>query len=93
MIKTEDYGHVAIIPVGLHTISSLVFDPQFKRITGAAASVPVDKGDHIGYFQYGGSLNILLFEKGRFPALRLLQGQRIGIFDKTSDHHAGKWVF
>lgn len=35
----------------------------------------------VGYFKYGGSLNILLFEQGRFPSLSLLVGQRIGVLN------------
>lgn len=79
VIRTAQYGHVAVVPVGLNTIASVVFDQQLKRVQ-SPAEVRVAKGDHIGYFQYGGSLNILLFEPGRFPSLRLLQGQRIGTF-------------
>ena len=36
------------------------------------------KGDAVGYFQYGGSLNILLFETGVMSAMQVLMGQRIG---------------
>ena len=35
--------------------------------------------DRIGCFKYGGSLNILLFEKDRFPSLNIMQGQQIGL--------------
>ncbi|MGK5547912.1 phosphatidylserine decarboxylase [Streptomyces sp. URMC 127] len=70
-------GYVAQIPVGLNSIASVNFLPKFK----GDLPVPVEKGERVGNFQYGGSLNILLFEKGRFPAVQLLQGQRIGLLE------------
>jgi len=81
VIETKDYGNVAMIPVGLNTIASVIFDDKYKNID-ASSPVPVTKGDEIGYFQYGGSLNILLFEKGCFPSLRIPQGQMIGHLNK-----------
>lgn len=81
VIKT-DYGYVGMVPVGLNTIASVIFTEKYKIITSDDNPVPVKKGDEVGYFQYGGSLNILLFEPGRFPSLSLLQGQRIGLLNK-----------
>jgi phosphatidylserine decarboxylase len=79
VIETKNYGCVAVIPVGLNTISTVVFKEGFKNIPHKDTPKEVKKGDELGYFQYGGSLNILLFEPGRFPSLSLLQGQRIGL--------------
>jgi phosphatidylserine decarboxylase len=78
VIKTKDYGYVGMIPVGLDTVSSVNFTKEYKDVK-KDNPVQVSKGDELGYFQYGGSLNILLFEEGRFPSLNLLQGQRIGL--------------
>jgi len=78
IIETTNHGCVGMIPVGLNTIASVVFNEEYKCITGGDKPVSIKKGDELGYFQYGGSLNILLFEKDRFPSLSLLQGQRIG---------------
>ncbi|MGW1073709.1 phosphatidylserine decarboxylase [Streptomyces sp. NPDC002537] len=77
--KRDGEGYVGMVPVGLNSIASVNFLPQFKG--PIETPVPVKKGDEIGNFMYGGSLNILLFEKGRFPALQLLQGQRIGVLE------------
>ncbi|NEO90211.1 MAG: phosphatidylserine decarboxylase [Moorea sp. SIO3G5] len=77
VIETANYGHVAMIPVGLNTIASVIFEDRFKNVT-SENPVAITKGEKIGYFQYGGSLNILLFEKDRFPSLNILQGQQIG---------------
>jgi phosphatidylserine decarboxylase len=87
IIETTDYGYVGMVPVGLNSIGSVEFMDQFKDIRDTAQAVPVRKGEKIGCFKYGGSLNILLFEHGRFPALRLLQGQRIGYLDTTPSAH------
>jgi phosphatidylserine decarboxylase len=73
-------GYVGMVPVGLNSIGSVNFLPKFKNIQ--AAEVEAEKGERVGNFQFGGSMNILLFEAGRFPALQLLQGQRIGILDQ-----------
>ena len=78
IIETTGYGYVGMIPVGLNTISSVIFQKGLKNIPEKDKPVDVEKGQEIGWFQYGGSLNILLFQKGRFPSLRIPQGQIIG---------------
>ncbi|GAB2904339.1 phosphatidylserine decarboxylase [Streptomyces mayteni] len=71
--------HVGLVPVGLNSIASVNFLDKFKGPIDEP--VPVEKGEKIGNFKYGGSLNILLFEKDRFPALQLHMGQRIGTLE------------
>lgn len=83
IIDTVTYGKVAMIPVGLNTIASIVFKEKFRSIK-ASQPVAIAKGEEVGYFQYGGSLNILLFEKGCFPAVRIPQGQIIGTLDEKA---------
>jgi len=92
VIKTANYGLVGMVPVGLNTVASVVFVEKYKQITSSDNPVPIKKGKKIGYFQYGGSLNILLFEKGRFPSLSLLVGQRIGALESNYTVQANiKW--
>lgn len=79
IFKTESFGYVAMIPVGLQTIGSVVFEDRFKMVTPDKC-VDVTKGEKIGHFAYGGSLVILLFERGRFGAVSVNQGQQIGKF-------------
>jgi phosphatidylserine decarboxylase len=81
IIKTEQYGYVAVIPVGLETIGSVVFENRVKNIS-AGNEVMVKKAEKLGHFAYGGSLVILLFEKNRFNSLTVQQGQQIGIFNQ-----------
>jgi phosphatidylserine decarboxylase len=80
IIDTGKYGCVAVIPVGLNTISSIVFNERFANVT---ESVPVKRGDELGHFLYGGSLVIIVFEPGMYKsdAIRVRLGNQIGIFD------------
>ncbi|MBD0669628.1 phosphatidylserine decarboxylase [Streptomyces sp. CBMA156] len=74
----EHETYVAMVTVGLNSIGSVQYEPEFKN---PQKPVAVTKGQKIGNFQYGGSLNILLFEYSRFPALQLHMGQRIGTLE------------
>ncbi|MFJ6740310.1 phosphatidylserine decarboxylase [Streptomyces sp. NPDC091279] len=73
-------GLVGMVTVGLNSIASVNYLPKFTNVDGP---VTVTKGEKIGNFKYGGSLNILLFEKDRFPALQMQQGQRIGVLEQV----------
>lgn len=87
IIETKDYGCVAIIPVGLNTISSIhpsVVGDKSTYVAPGGKPIPVKKGQELGYFAYGGSLNILLFEPGVLGSISVLQGQRIGEMTKIS---------
>lgn len=77
IIKTTDHGLVAMVPIGLQTIGSVVFEDKFKAI-GPAAEQKVYKGEKLGHFAYGGSTVLLLFQKGHLHSLTVRQGQQIG---------------
>jgi phosphatidylserine decarboxylase len=55
VIETEKYGKVAILPIGMAQVSSVVITVQEGQY--------VNKGDNISYFQFGGSDVVLVFEK------------------------------
>lgn len=57
VFKTEDYGHVCCIPLGMSEVSTVTFDS--KMVKGAQ----VKKGQEMGSFNYGGSSFVLIFEK------------------------------
>lgn len=85
--NTTNHGLVAQVAVGLAEINSLmpstIMDGSESRSTwigelADAKELPIKKGDPVGYFQYGGSLNILLFQPGVFSSVELLMGQRLG---------------
>ncbi len=77
IIKTESYGHVGMIPIGLQTIGSVVFEEKYKHIQQGQEE-QVYKGEKLGHFAYGGSTVLLIFEKDRFKAINVKQGQQIG---------------
>jgi len=60
-----DVGIVAIAPIGMSQVSSV------SMIATAGANLA--KGDEFGYFQFGGSDIIMLFQKGVVPPENLLQ--------------------
>ncbi|MFG6094192.1 phosphatidylserine decarboxylase [Leptothoe sp. ISB3NOV94-8A] len=88
IIETKKYGYVALIPVGLNTISSIsasLVNNQSTMVPPDACPVAVKKGDELGHFAYGGSLNILLFQSGVFNAISVLMGQRLGSLSSVSN--------
>lgn len=87
IIKTESHGYVAVIPVGLNTISRITPSVVHKRsvmVPRGGKPVKIKKGQPLGGFAYGGSLNILLFQKGSFSSINVLMGQRIGVLAPPS---------
>lgn len=57
VLETE-YGKVAIMPIGMSQICSCVWASEFKE------GDEVKKGDPMGYFLFGGSDIVLLFQSG-----------------------------
>jgi phosphatidylserine decarboxylase len=81
IIETKGNGYVAVVPVGLNTISRIrpsLINYHSSFVHSGDPPVPVKKGDPLGNFAYGGSLNILLFEKGVFTSVSVLMGSRLG---------------
>ncbi|WP_049784974.1 phosphatidylserine decarboxylase [Desulfotalea psychrophila] len=82
IIQTEKYGLVGMISVGLDDVNSINFASGFADIPKKSPAKIVKKGQRLGYFAYGGSLVILLFEPNVFPGLKISQGQQLGILNK-----------
>ena len=81
VIKTEKHGYIGVVPVGLNTISALsasLVNNRSTMVPVGGKPVPIKKGDELGHFAYGGSLNILLFQKGVFNAVSVLMGSQLG---------------
>ena len=57
IFKTQDYGLVAMLPVGMSQICSVNWLPTLK------VGQQMKRGDEMGFFQFGGSDIILLFQK------------------------------
>ena len=58
IIDTEDYGLVAILPIGMSQICSCNWEETVQ--SGAV----VQKGDPMGYFLFGGSDIVMVFQEG-----------------------------
>ncbi|ODV95084.1 hypothetical protein PACTADRAFT_50906 [Pachysolen tannophilus NRRL Y-2460] len=57
-IETKQFGTVIMIPVGAMLVASI-------RLTVKAGDA-IKRGDEVGYFKFGGSTILLVFEKNRF---------------------------
>lgn len=57
VMDTGEYGTVAVIPVGMSQIASINFEDDVK------VGTTHEKGDPLGYFLFGGSDIIMLFEE------------------------------
>jgi phosphatidylserine decarboxylase len=58
ILKTDKYGLVALLPIGMAAVGSVNFEQNVK------AGAKVKKGDMLGYFLFGGSDFIMLLQKG-----------------------------
>ena len=80
IIETEDYGLVAMLPIGMSQISSVNFDESLK------VGDKVKKGDLLGWFLFGGSDIVYLFQKSVKFELEttnhILQGEKLGKLSK-----------
>lgn len=56
IIENETYGLAALLPIGMSQVSSVNFEDTVK------AGYTVKKGDMLGYFLFGGSDFVLLFQ-------------------------------
>ena len=77
IIKTETYGYVAMIPIGLQTVGSVVFEDDYKNVNDSNP-IAIYKGEKLGHFAYGGSTVLLIFQKNKLSSMSVQQGQRIG---------------
>ncbi len=90
ILETEQYGLVALLPVGMAQVGSVNFEDYIKE------GIQVKKGDMLGYFLFGGSDFIMLFqEKAGFVLdapksmdqsyKHLLMGERIGYLEGNEE--------
>jgi len=75
ILESPAVGLVALVPVGMSLISSVVLTPE--------AGASLRKGEPFGYFQFGGSDIVMLFQESKVvleaeAGKKYLQGQRIG---------------
>jgi phosphatidylserine decarboxylase precursor len=75
VMDSPEVGLVAVLPIGMGTVSSVNLTPE----VGAR----LRKGDEFGFFMFGGSDMVMLFQSKRVVidakvGTKYLQGQRIG---------------
>lgn len=58
IIETEKYGLVAMLPVGMSQICSVNWIPTLQ------VGQQLKRGDEMGFFQFGGSDIVMIFQKG-----------------------------
>ncbi len=56
ILETEDYGLAALLPIGMAAVGSVNFEKNIK------VGEQVKKGDMLGYFLFGGSDFIMIFQ-------------------------------
>lgn len=87
ILDTEEYELVAVMPIGMSQVASVNFEPELK------VGSQVKKGDMLGYFLFGGSDFVLVFQKQagfHFTApanedgswKHILMGEEIGLLKK-----------
>lgn len=88
ILETDEYGLVALLPIGMVAVGSVNFGAKVKP------GAKVEKGDLLGYFKFGGSDFIMLFQdKVNFTLdapkgedgksyQHILMGERLGHLDK-----------
>jgi len=88
ILETNEYGLVALMPIGMGAVSSVNFEKNV--IPGAS----VKKGDMLGHFAFGGSDFIMIFQDGVTFSLEapmqedgqlyqhILMGEKLGVLSK-----------
>jgi len=59
VIETDDIGWVAVLPIGMAQVSSVVLSDAVT--TAAASQGTISKGDEISHFEFGGSDIVMVF--------------------------------
>lgn len=88
IVETEEYGLVALLPIGMGVVGSVNFEENVTEGT------EVVKGDKLGHFAFGGSDFIMIFQDGVTFTLdapmqedgesyqHILMGERLGLLSK-----------
>jgi len=88
ILESEEYGLVALLPIGMVTVGSVNFEENVKPGT------QVKKGDMLGHFAFGGSDFVMIFQdkvnftldapkqEGSDYYKHILMGERLGYLTK-----------
>ena len=81
ILETADYGVVALLPIGMMPVTSINWAPEVK------VGAEVAKGQELGYFLFGGSDFVIIFQAGINFTLKpqlfshQLMGEELGRLD------------
>ena len=67
VLDTHDFGKIAIVPVGVQQVSSVVW--TFPNHQSPITNHQLTQGTELGKFLFGGSDLVLFFEPGRAPRI------------------------
>ncbi len=67
VLDTNDFGKIAIVPVGVQQVSSVVW--TFPNHQSPITNHQLTQGTELGKFLFGGSDVVLFFEPGRAPRI------------------------
>src|SRR5262249_8996409 len=91
IVETEKYGLVALLPVGMSQVCSVNFENTIQK------GSKINKGDMLGYFLFGGSDFIILFQKHvhftlAVPAkansyAHILMGEKYGVISSKKPNY------
>ena len=73
-------GLVALLPIGMGQVSSVNYEPNVKK------GLKVKKGDPLGYFLFGGSDFVMIFEKQAEFKLTVEKGGAVGGYGAGYQH-------
>ena len=77
MMETKNFGKIAIVPVGVQQVSSVVWDERVQP------GKTIQQGQELGKFLFGGSDIVLLFERDKAPQIekgkKVKAGDPLGI--------------
>lgn len=82
VIDTKEYGKVALLPIGMMPVTSINWSDNVR------VGAKVTKGEELGYFLFGGSDFVIIFQKGVHftPSVKdfahLLMGEKLGKLTK-----------
>ncbi|CAG8563158.1 1765_t:CDS:1 [Diversispora eburnea] len=83
VIDSPKVGKVAILPIGMAQVSSVVLSTQ--------PGDEVKKGDEISYFQFGGSDIVLVFQAQSQVEILANEGKHYSVGQQIAIAHIAKW--
>ncbi len=82
LLDTPMYGKIAIVPVGVQQVNSVVW--TFQNLQSPISNLQLTQGAELGYFLFGGSDIALFFEPGKAPHI---SPKSIKVGENLLSHH------